>query len=791
MIAVHGVADQPQFATLNATAALLSSVENGSRYDEFEERDIQIPLRDIPLGKRIKTKDSDAFIDRLNQTSEIDRSMEYSESIDFENGTRMQSGEFNPVEFEHESVRSQLQDFDASADDQLHSTQVVSCRRVNADGQCDHVDLFEMYWADLSRLGNGLFTAFFEFYLFMFLFPRIGGRSIERASRYSKHTGVWSTLLRTHLTAEFSLTILVPISYLCLLTLLVSGVPVLVEALSLEVWVPVFNAALISLFVFLVTCSAGRSVSPVFRAALFPLSLLIIWAVYRNVSFDYGSYRILVSLLWIGVAVGVIAICKSYEQRRPGALSVSWCLVPLTGVIFLAMLMYPDQGLKLIGVLDLFSDDIMNLLWKVSDEEAGGILVAGIGGFLVFGLVNVAAWLIFVVGTLLNSLCGLILSFTLKNREGTEAGNAIWTGVLSLVIPGLVVMLVSYSMWEVLYFGATKLIHSNHADLLRAMLDLNLFPHLPEIVFGLILALAFAVWVLSPGPVSDLILRRDGDTQRLGELIDHAFRGLRVSGEFYRWLLIIAVPLDWLYLVISQPPTGSVQRSVALAIGLGALVFFFGSKGPLRGLSLGFRAGLDVGLDVTNWLRMRPVNKNPRAAISRRFYSLLDYIGRWRDSENGRGYDQVVFVTHSQGTVITADCLRFRFRENTLSDEDSETSLYQHLPPLKLLTFGSPLRQLYRKRFPYHYHWVRDQNENGPDPTEFGLQHWWNLYCSGDYIGRYLWRDDYDPDRWSRDWSIGRDDRTREMCLGYGGHTRYWNGDFPHVSKSIDELLDR
>ena len=216
-----------------------------------------------------------------------------------------------------------------------------------------------------------------------------------------------------------------------------------------------------------------------------------------------------------------------------------------------------------------------------------------------------------------------------------------------------------------------------------------------------------------------------------------------------------------------------------MAIGLLAIAFFFGGRGPLKALYLGFRSGLDVGLDVTNWLRLRPRNNNTRAVISRRFYSVFKHIQDWRDPDTGQGYDKVIFVAHSQGTVICADVLRFIHQENGTKPG----------PELYLLTFGSPLKQLYAQRFPCQYQWVTHGKANGPDPEALGLKLWSNLYCSGDYIGRDLWQCPDESCRWDDAWQEGLPDDTRQKCLGYGGHTQYWSGKFTGVGKEIHYLI--
>ena len=62
----------------------------------------------------------------------------------------------------------------------------------------------------------------------------------------------------------------------------------------------------------------------------------------------------------------------------------------------------------------------------------------------------------------------------------------------------------------------------------------------------------------------------------------------------------------------------------------------------------------------------------------------------------------MVVVAHSQGTVISAELLRFLASRAQLAPTPDDRPLLdgQPLPPVSLLTLGCPLRQLYGARFP-------------------------------------------------------------------------------------------
>jgi hypothetical protein len=276
-----------------------------------------------------------------------------------------------------------------------------------------------------------------------------------------------------------------------------------------------------------------------------------------------------------------------------------------------------------------------------------------------------------------------------------------------------------------------------------------------------------------------------------------------------KWLIAMAEwsqkhePLQYLSLILS-----------------GAIVGMFALRGPLERLALGFHAAVRVGLDVDNYMREFPYHDTPRARIFARYASLLRYLCKWRDPIDGRGYGAIVIVSHSQGTVVTADLLRFlqlqvppdptlaplvgpRAGAAALSPGDGYIPVY-------LLTVGSPLRQLYGWRFPHLFAWAFDVTKISPPipagwaipytrqpvPESFGLTFWINAYRSGDYVGRYIWR----PRRWAFLWdpnlvtsgnnAAGNQVR-QELCLPAGAHTHYFDKTAPEVGRLLDELIDR
>ena len=217
-------------------------------------------------------------------------------------------------------------------------------------------------------------------------------------------------------------------------------------------------------------------------------------------------------------------------------------------------------------------------------------------------------------------------------------------------------------------------------------------------------------------------------------------------------------------------------------------------------------------MDVDNWLREHPRDSNPTATICARYTSLLRHICA-ASVQGGRPYDAIVIVAHSQGTVITADLLRFLFAEREAvaegrAYEPELAPIFDGTLPVWLFTMGCPLHQLYSLRFPYLYGWARteaesasappaDDSELRPDPADLGVQAWVNAYRSGDYIGRHLWR----GDRCRSLFEIAHaakmpkfvftdSGQTRvEYCIGPGAHTHYWDSTSDAIAAQLDWMI--
>lgn len=141
-----------------------------------------------------------------------------------------------------------------------------------------------------------------------------------------------------------------------------------------------------------------------------------------------------------------------------------------------------------------------------------------------------------------------------------------------------------------------------------------------------------------------------------------------------------------------------------------------------------------------------------RAAIQGRLLALLEkFVAKER-------FDEVIFVAHSQGSVVAYDFIR------------AEAPDYPELGGAKpsLISCGSPLGPVYQKYF-YEY----GPKDFMPAPMAGALSRWINLYRVDDYIGGRV--------------EVAKGLVIDNRVLPPGGHMDYWSE--PAVAAAIDALL--
>jgi hypothetical protein len=162
------------------------------------------------------------------------------------------------------------------------------------------------------------------------------------------------------------------------------------------------------------------------------------------------------------------------------------------------------------------------------------------------------------------------------------------------------------------------------------------------------------------------------------------------------------------------------------------------------------RLALDLGHDVI--LYIHHGHERGRRVLSRHREAPRMGPVRWRFNQvvnhlvNAARVDRLVIVAHSQGTVIALDELAQSWGPG-------------ELPPISLVTCGSPISHLYGHYFPNVY---PPWSEMQWDVFFQRLQRWANFYRLGDYVGTTI----MPP-------GSGRCE-FREAAIGAGAHTGYF-----------------
>ena len=182
------------------------------------------------------------------------------------------------------------------------------------------------------------------------------------------------------------------------------------------------------------------------------------------------------------------------------------------------------------------------------------------------------------------------------------------------------------------------------------------------------------------------------------------------------------------------PPTWTRALS-----GIVVLVLSYGVK-PIR-------FGLDLVNDIVTYLYYR-CDRGPARAWSRSGPERSDDPARFRVRAvlsylvADRRVDRLVVVAHSQGTILALDELK---------------AWSGDLPPVTLVTCGSPASHLYQFYFP---DLVDDFKDPSWRPLFARLERWVNLYRLSDYVGATVEPPPMaDFDQWA---------------IAQGGHIGYW-----------------
>lgn len=817
VVAVHGVADQGSGDTLRSLADLLVGHDDAAvRYGPAVEQAVSLTVEPLQPLRPVVPLEPLTFFQRwakaLRQSWRSDHGSDARHAAaDLRGGAQLTDYLL------HKAVRN-------GAAPEAWRTVTASMRRNAADahGGPAQVDLYELYWADLSRLSSALPRLVTELFTLLFRLSLLGRDTIDHSlvTRKDPPGRRWRLLRLLQSGFDWGFSRVLALLDLQMVMLGLLGVPLGLlighEQLAFEVALVVGGVALAWWACYRLG-GAWRWAWPFVVAGV---GAAVLWA--WRLPPDAGQHWAL-GVAWLVVlSIGLGAVLRVTERRFPFTAPMGWAMwaCVVTATVWVAATRGDallrgrvDLGVWVVGGMAAFEGVLgaISLWWFV----AGLLLV----GWAISGaLASRAAGVPRARATVATGRLGLFASasFFLVLSMGA------WAVASRLV--GLSMLCVPYEPW--LYTHLTDV--PNHfgveigaacrvgEQLSAANFVQTLYERSTE-AFSLVAVAAFALlaWLLTfllPSVVAELQLRLP-DGARMGRWLATAFRYLDdVAVRVIVWAAALGALTIGTYLLLTLVPghgghalagayealdeAMEVWRDISraalgtLVVGAASASVALSALGGLLSRQLpGLRAPLDIALDVDNHFREFPRRAIPRARIFSRYHALL----RRLDAE---GYDRIVIVAHSQGTVLTADLLHYLVQRHAARPGDEAAAVGARVAQrAQLLTLGCPLRQLYASRFPALYDWVlaNDGQCFGPKAEALGLPRWVNAYATGDYVGRWLWSqptpgrepmpaDARRVDGGSVHEAIPADEvaprlaRAPEvdLCLGTGAHTHYF-----------------
>lgn len=820
VIVIHGVADQKPGETGEALAELLiARTPNASVYEPGVRRDEILQVTPVDPIRRAEPS-RDGLLKQFRQSTRSDFLREggtaagAKRSLASPRAPLSKGADFT----DYTLAKAKLNE----APTDVYSAPGIAMTRRNG-AVADQVDIHEMYWADLSRLSGSVPRILTELFTLLFRLSSLGRDAVQyqgAAAAYEKDR-IWSLLAWLQTFLDFAYSRILALLFLQL---------VMVALILLPLGLLVSD-----------THPLHVALSAVAGAAA------LLWVLYRfrNAPIALAAGALVGAGLWYSPAVWVdgllwLAVLSALydwwlrvcEERFTLVRPVGWLLWLVSVAVVVALAARAS------------SNDLAMWVW-------GALSALEVNLALILGWWVVAAPIM---------LIWFGVSVIASHRRGADAPagaaidvrakSSVATGRGGLFISLGFFIIVTMTGWALVTTGVERSVeHVPYVPILfkatqplvagdatspgritaGLFLDerfVNSTSGFSVIVFLLFPLVLYLVLMLLPSVLAELGLISQ-QFSLLGQWLTSGYRRLdRVTAA----LVAASVVATLLVAVVFVAPRVNVDLSPTL---LGRLSKTFGdlsqdwlkyfvitagtamlaltaAGGVISRYMPWLRAPLDAALDVDNHFREFPRRAIPRARIVARYVAVLKHVA-------AQDYERIVLVAHSQGSVITADLLRYMKERaaNAAAERrnDDLATLWNGISDkVMLVTAGCPLRQLYAARFPEMYDWVLHDRDGttGPIAADVGVRLWVNVYTSGDYVGRWLWsrparpgeyptsqideirgRETYAPSNVdASSWRTLMGEGTeRDISIGAGAHTHYFALDQAVVASIVDALV--
>ncbi len=878
VIAVHGVGKHEPGSSAQGMADLLLGMnaftdpQSGSPYQDFNCEKIEVPLpgpavfkqdlgRPKELWDRMRTVFEERrgfFADRFTIKSWRQGRAAVGQPDINDEFTVTQLGEYSgdPLVSKYESVR-------------LQGTRAAShgCAPVQ-------VDLYEMYWADLAKRNNSFIRFFMSFYQLLIHLTSLGRTAIDHVALEHVGSVPWFLLQRSYNYATrvltlgmFNFLVLLPVVAFAPLTHSLD--PRKTKAIA-AILLAIAAAGLTGFVLAKSGLARGKGKLGflLFGLLLFVAAGGTAWAANIVLANKVFTDAVLGVAWWLGAFGVCYYIFSNYDQVRAGAKESGLISIGLVAAGFVACLFYNRANGEVGQIYDAAAFMMLQYV------------------FLVLRFFWAALVLLAIFAWMMEFVC---LRSTKAADQRARARSAFRTGRFALAVPTLLLLLLTmcassvafYYSWDYLpiyktaeplpeapLWNSVKTIATIPPREFPCLLleeskgncsqtpDLNRAPHaanrrqlqalllqsaplgLPLILLLIAMALLLLTILAVPSALQEAthpIIANNEKSRALGEWLSGAFSGfpaiiycfwLAAFGLPFAYVLLATVSyfrgdshgFSWMYhlyswhfhqFTVDVALKGVFWAPIAISMATAGKAIFKSAS-----------TILDTVLDVDNYLRTAPSHNTPRARVVERYAGLLRFV-------NQRGYDRIVIVAHSLGSLISADLLRFLHRGKIAELSQFAYAGNQQAPiPIRLFTMGSPLRQLLNRFFPNLYFYIRPVPDDAgekpklsipvplptvpgvipqgatPEPRkDLGLELWANYYRSGDYVGRSIWLDGWTqrtqgagdagafPDPEAAERFADVDGARQEACIGLGAHTHYWDRSAPDIALMLDRLI--
>ena len=358
VVAVHGVSDQKPFESARAIANLLldPTTNKKANYTPFYERFFRIAVRPA------KVKNTE-----LNYGKFSTNNQESSNIIKWFYKLKNKFLSFFPNErgsIIHKRLRTPLDELDSASFDDVdldftrdrlksyHKSTVYNSVRLESErfveGEAKKVHVYEMHWADLSRLGTGFVHIFGELFQLLFHLSSLGRPIIDSIRVKIRETPqlcnesldnqlkCWG---RLQICTSLIISLIIPILNLYLLVAAFLSVPVAnIPAEYLSITVQVSTGIILAI---LTQKLIIDKTSLPFRIAFVLPVIIGVGSAYLLdpllTAADWGYYH-LITIIWGFLLMGVcwVVLIKPFDRYRPG----SKRFVAIAGTLLLPCILY-------------------------------------------------------------------------------------------------------------------------------------------------------------------------------------------------------------------------------------------------------------------------------------------------------------------------------------------------------------------------------------------------------------------------------------------------------------------